>query len=191
MRAFDVATDDPILATMPGRYANALFELASEANKIDEVEGHLQNIGALLDESEDFRRLVRSPVFSAEEQERAVGAVLDQAGIGGLTGNFFRLIAKNRRLFAAPDMISAFMSLASQARGEVMAEVTSAHPLSDNQRSELQSTLKASIGKDVKLDARVDPSLLGGLIVKVGSRMIDTSLRTKLSQLKVGLTTAN
>ena len=191
MRAFDVATDDPILATMPGRYANALFELASETNQVAEVEGHLNAIQSLLDESEDFRRLVKSPVFSAEEQERAIGAILEKASISGLTGNFFRLIARNRRLFAAPEMIKAFKTLASQARGEVLAEVASAHPLTDDQRSELEASLKASIGKDIILDTRVDPSLLGGLIVKVGSRMIDTSLRTKLSQLKVGLQTAN
>ena len=191
MRAFDVANDDPILATMPGRYANALFELAHEGGQLAEVESHLTQIQSLYDESADFRRLVKSPVFSAEEQERAIGAVLDQAGVGGLTGNFFRLIARNHRLFAAPEMIKAFKSLASQARGEVMAEVASAHPLNDAQRAELVSTLKAAIGKDVILNTSVDPSLLGGLIVKVGSRMIDTSLRTKLSQLKVGLTTAN
>lgn len=172
---------------MPGRYANALFELAKEEGKIAQVETDLTNIQSLLDMSSDLRRMVASPVFSAEDQQRAVAAVLDKAGIGGLTANFVKLIARNRRLFAAPAMIRAFKALAAEARGEVTAEVTSATALSEEQVTNLKSTLKASVGKDVQLDTRVDPSILGGLIVKIGSRMVDSSLRTKLQSMRIGL----
>ncbi len=141
----------------------------------------------MLDESADFRRLVASPVFSAEDQERAVGAIADKAGIGGLTGNFLRLVAKNRRLFALPGIITAFHAMAARARGEVTAEVASAHPLSDAQVAALKTALKEKLGKDVTLQARVNPALLGGLVVKVGSRMIDTSLRARLMNVKTQL----
>ena len=115
---------------------------------------------------------------------------MEKAGVGGLAANFFRLLASNRRLFAAADMIKGFKALAAQARGEVSAEVTSAAALSDAQVTELKKTLKDSVGKDVTLNTRVDPSLLGGLVVKVGSRMIDSSLKTKLQNLKVVLSGA-
>lgn len=182
-----MAADDPIMASMAGRYASALFELASEENKLADVERDLVTVQGLLDMSEDLRRAVRSPVFSAEEQGRAIGAVLEKAGIGALTLNFFKLLAKNRRLFAAPDMIKAFRTLAARSRGEVAAEVASAVTLSDEHVALLKETLKATVGKDVTLSTKVDPGLLGGLIVKIGSRMIDSSLRTKLASLKVAL----
>lgn len=180
-----MATDDPIMAGMAGRYASALFELAGEQRQIPDVENNLLKFRELLDGSTDLQRLVRSPVFSADDQLKALSAVLDRAGIGGLAANFLRLIARNRRLFAVPDMIKAFRALAARARGEVEAEVTSAFPLRDAQVQALKDTLKASAGNNVQLNMRVDPSLLGGLIVKLGSRMIDSSLRTKLNTLKV------
>jgi F-type H+-transporting ATPase subunit delta len=186
-RAFDVATDDPIMASVPGRYASALFELAKEQGQLPAVEQDLVNFQALLDQSEDLTRMVRSPVIDADEQRRALAAVLDKAGIGGLVANFFQLITKNRRLFAVADMIRAFRALAARERGEVTAEVASAHPLTDAHVAELKETLRASVGKDVQLVTRVDASLLGGLIVKIGSRMIDNSLRTKLLGLKVAM----
>ena len=172
------------MAGVAGRYASALFELASESKQVGEIEAELGKFESLLDMSEDLRRMVRSPVFSAEEQTRAIAAVLDKAGIGGLTANFFKLIASNRRLFAVGDMIKAFRALSAKARGEVTAEVTSAIALNDAQIATLKDTLKASVGKDVLLATRVDPSLLGGLVVKIGSRMIDSSLRTKLTSLE-------
>lgn len=172
---------------MPGRYAMALYELADEANAIDEVEADLDGFDRLLDESSDLMRLVRSPVFSADEQVRALGAILDQAGAGRLAANFIKLVARNRRLFAISDMIIAYRTLVAQARGEVTAEVVSAHELTEQQVEGLKAELKAAQGRDVKLTRRVDPSLLGGLIVKVGSRMIDDSLRTKLNMLKTAM----
>lgn len=176
-----------MMASMAGRYAAALFELAKDQQQLDQVAGDVQSFGRMLGESEELRRLVRSPVFSAEEQARALGALLDKAQIGGLTANFFKLIARNRRLFAAADMIKGFRALLARERGEVDADVTSAHPLSADQMQQLSDSLKAQVGKDVKITTRVDPNLLGGLIVKVGSKMIDSSLRTKLDSLKVAM----
>ena len=182
-----MATDEPIMASMAGRYASALFELASEQGQLSEVEQNLVMFQQLLDMSEDLRRLVRSPVFSADEQGRALAVILDKAGLDGFAANFFKLIARNRRLFAAPDMIKAFRALAARARGEVEAEVVSALPLNDAQMSALNETLKASVRKQVQITSRVDPSILGGLVVKIGSRMLDSSLRTKLNSLKIAM----
>lgn len=172
---------------MPGRYATALFELAEAGKTFDEVDQDLGRFGEMMDSSEELVRLVRSPVFSADEQGRAVGAVLDKAEIGGLTGNFIKLVARNRRLFAIRDMIKAYRALLAEHRGEVTAEVTSAEKLSDAQLDALKAKLKSSIGRDVKVDTRIDASLLGGLVVKVGSRMVDSSLRTKLQSLKIAM----
>jgi F-type H+-transporting ATPase subunit delta len=169
------------------RYANALFELALESEALESVDADLKRFAALVNESDDLRRLVRSPVFPADEQLRAISAVLDKAEIGGLAGNLIRLAAKNRRLFAVPDMVTAFGVLLARHRGEVSAVVTSAEPLSESHVSELKAAIKASLGKDVTLDTRVDASLIGGLIVRVGSRMIDGSLKTKLNSLKLAM----
>ena len=183
-----MATDEPMMASVAGRYASALFELATEQKQIAEVEGNLNRFQAMLDGSPDLQRLVRSPVFSADEQLKAITAILVKAGVGGLAGNFLQLIARNRRLFAAPDMIKSFRSLAAKGRGEVEAEVTSAHALTPAQLTALQDTLRASVGgKQIKVHTRVDPALLGGLVVKMGSRMVDSSLRTKLASLKTRL----
>jgi F-type H+-transporting ATPase subunit delta len=170
-----------------GRYASALFELAREQNELDKVDRDLGKFQAMLDQSPDLARLVKSPAFAAEEQERALGAVMDWASIGATTGNFLKVVTRNRRLFAAEDMIKGFRQQLALHRGEMTAEVQSATPLSNEQLAALKATLKASYGKDVRLDAKVDPSLLGGLVVKVGSRMFDSSLRTKLMNLKVVL----
>lgn len=183
-----MATDEPIMASVAGRYASALFELANEQKNVAEVEAGLDQFQKMIDGSTDLQRLVRSPVFSADEQVKAVGAILAKSGIGGLAGNFLQLIARNRRLFAVTDMIKSFQALAAKGRGEVAAEVTSAHPLTPAQLTALTDTLRASVGgKQVKVRSSVDPSLLGGLVVKMGSRMVDSSLRTKLASLKTRL----
>jgi F-type H+-transporting ATPase subunit delta len=186
-RAFDVATDNPVTAGVAGRYASALFELASEQNQLDEVDRDLGKFQALLDQSGDLSRLVKSPAFAAEEQERALGAVMDWAAIGATTGNFLKVVTRNRRLFAAEDMITTFRALLARHRGEVAAEVSSAVALTEEQLAALRDKLKSAHGKDVRLNAKVDPSLLGGLVVKIGSRMFDSSLKTKLMNLKVVL----
>lgn len=182
-----MATDDPMMASVAGRYAAALFDLANDEKKVAEVEGDLAKFQDLLDMSSDLTSLVRSPLYSSDEQSAAIEQLASKAGIGSLTTNFLKLIAKNRRLFAVSDMIKAFRALVARSRDEVTAEVTSAVALSDEQVAELKSTLKASVGKDVQLATRVDPGLLGGLIVKIGSRMVDSSLRTKLTNLRLGL----
>ncbi|MCV0394606.1 MAG: F0F1 ATP synthase subunit delta [Rhizobiaceae bacterium] len=169
------------------RYAGSLFDLAKEDGSIPTVESDLGRFEALIDGSEDMRRLIESPVFSADEQFRAVSAIVDKAGIKGLTGNFLRVVAKNRRIFAVPAMIRAFRRIAAADRGEVSAEVVSAHALSAQQEKELAATLKDVAGKDVVIALTVDPSLLGGMIVRMGSRQIDTSLKTKLDSLKLAL----
>jgi F-type H+-transporting ATPase subunit delta len=186
-RAFEVATDNQMTSGVSGRYASALFELAREQNELDKVDQDLGKFQAMLDGSSELSRLVKSPAFAAEEQERALGAVMDWAAIGATTGNFLKVVTRNRRLFAAEDMIKGFRQQLALHRGEMVAEVQSATPLNDAQLAALKSTLKASYGKDVRLNAKVDPLLLGGLVVKVGSRMFDSSLRTKLMNLKVVL----
>jgi len=174
-----------MMASMAGRYAAALFELSKEQGQLDPVERDLATLARMFDESADLRRLVLSPVIPADEQAKALSALLAEAGIGGLGANFVKLIVRNRRLFALKDMIKAFRWLLARERGEVSAEVASAHPLTPEQMQALADTLRGSIGKNVRIDTRVDPSLLGGLVVKVGSRMIDGSLKTKLNNLKV------
>jgi F-type H+-transporting ATPase subunit delta len=177
-----------MMATVAGRYAAALFDLADEQRQLREIEQDVLSLQTMLNESEDLRRLVRSPVLSADDQSRAIAAVAGKASLGPLTINFLKLVARNRRLFVLQDMIKNFRLLAARHRGEVTADVISAHPLSDTQITALKDTLRASIGgKDVQVNSRVDPNLLGGLIVKVGSRMIDSSLRTRLNNLKIAM----
>ena len=158
-----------MMASMAGRYAAALFELAKEQKQLDQVERDVAAFLAMLEVSADLVRLVRSPVISAQAQARALEAILARAGISGFTGNFLKLIVRNRRLFAVADMLKAFQSLLARERGEVSADVASAHALSPEQMQVLSDSLKTSIGKNVQIRTRVDPNLLGGLIVKVGS----------------------
>lgn len=182
-----MAQSGSIISGVAGRYAHSLFELAREQNALKPVEADLGRFEDLLEGSADLRRLVESPVFSADEQLGAIDAVLTRAGIGGLVGNFLRVVAKNRRLFAVPAMIRAFREIAAEARGEATAEITSAHELTAAQKADLKATLKTVAGKDVTVKVTVDPSILGGLVVKMGSRQIDTSLKTKLNSLKLAL----
>lgn len=182
-----MAADGSTTASVHGRYASALYDLANEQGQVAEIENQLTAFEGLLNESKDLTRMIKSPVFAADDQARALKAVLDKAGITGTTANFLGLLAGNRRLFALPEMIKSFRALAADGRGEVTAEVTSAVALTEEQTTALAETLRKSVGKSVVLDTKVDPDILGGLIVKLGSRMVDSSLRTKLNNMKVGL----
>jgi F-type H+-transporting ATPase subunit delta len=169
---------------MAGRYATALFDLARETNAIDPVKADLDRFDAMVVDSADLRRLVRSPVFSAADRLQGLSAVLDRAGIGGLAAKFLKLVTSNRRLFAVRDMIKAYRALVARAKGEATAEVTVAEPLNDEHLAALRDALKAASGKDIDLDIKIDPAIIGGLVVKLGSRMVDSSLRTKLHAIK-------
>jgi F-type H+-transporting ATPase subunit delta len=169
---------------MAGRYATALFELSLESKAVDQVQSDLAAFDALIASSPDLARLVRSPVFSADEQGKALGALLDKGGVTGIAANFLRVITANRRLFAVSEIIRGFNALVARHRGEVTAEVTVADKLSDARMDEIRAALKQITGKDVRIDVTVDPSIIGGLKVKVGSRMVDASLRTKLNSIK-------
>ena len=183
-----MAGEDPIISGMAGRYANALFELAFENKAVDSVRDHLDKFDALIADSSDLSRLVRSPVFGADEQLKALAAILDKAGIDGLAANFLRVITANRRLFAVRDMIRSYRALGARQKGEVSAQVTVAETLSDKNLDALKSALKSVTGgKEVDLDIKTEPAIIGGLIVKVGSRMIDSSLRTKLNAIKFAM----
>jgi F-type H+-transporting ATPase subunit delta len=171
---------------MAGRYASALFELALEEKALDSVKADLEKFDALLAASPDLERLVRSPVFTSEEQAKAITAVLAKSGIGGLAANFIRLVASNRRLFAVRDVVRGYRALVARHRGEVTAQVTVAEKMSDKNLEALKDALKSkTAGKDIDLDVKIDPSIIGGLIVKVGSQMVDSSLRTKLNSIKL------
>jgi len=172
-----------IQASLSGRYATALFELARDAKQIDTVSASLGKLKATLSESDDFRRLVTSPLVSREDAVRAIDATSTTLTLDDLTKKFVGVLATNRRLGQLNAVIRAFNLLASAHKGETTAIVTSAHPLDDDQIAALKSKLKAELMRDVALDLNVDPSILGGLIVKVGSRQVDSSIRTKLNTL--------
>jgi F-type H+-transporting ATPase subunit delta len=172
------------VSTVAGRYATALFELVGEADAIDAVKADLDRFDALIAENPDLNRMVRSPVFSTEEQLQALSSVLERAAIGGVAAKFLKLVTSNRRLFAVRDMIKAYRKLAALYKGQATAEVTVAETLKDEHVEALRLALKAVSGKNVDLDIKVDPAIIGGLVVKLGSRMIDTSLRTKLNAIK-------
>ena len=182
-----MAGETTLVAGMAGRYATALFELAREENKLEETEQALIRLSASLDESEDLARLVRSPIFSADEQSTALAEISKQAGMPTLAANFLQLLVKNRRLFALRDIIAGFRKLAADHRGELTADVTSAVSLNEAQSDELKATLKAKTGKSITLIEKVDPAILGGLVVKIGSRMVDSSIRTRLNNLKYAM----
>jgi F-type H+-transporting ATPase subunit delta len=169
---------------MAGRYATALFELALEEHALDTVRADLERFDALVAESADLLRLLRSPVFTADEQTKALSAVLEQAGIGGLSAQFLKAVIANRRLFATRDMIRGFRKLVAAHKGETQASVTVAERPSEAHLAAIKDALKAVTRKDVQIEVKVDPSIIGGLIVNLGSRMVDTSLRTKLNAIK-------
>ncbi|MDP6787292.1 MAG: F0F1 ATP synthase subunit delta [Rhodospirillales bacterium] len=172
---------------LAGRYAAALFELAEADKGLDRVVEDLGRLGAMIGSSDDLTRLVRSPVISRDDQTRGMTAIMEKAGMDALTQRFVGMVARNRRLFALTDMIAAFLALVAQRRGEVTADVTSAVELTDGEHKSLVAALKKAIGTKVAVSAQVDETLLGGLIVKVGSRMIDSSLSTKLQQLRLAM----
>jgi F-type H+-transporting ATPase subunit delta len=180
-----VAKQETLVSGMAGRYAQALFALAQETSATEEVAGDLATFASFLNESEDLRRFVKSPVFSAEEQVKALGALLDRAGIAGVAAKFLKLVATKRRLFAVSDMIRDFNVLHDNARGLSRAAVTVAEPLRPEHVEALKNALaNISGGKTVEVDIKVDPTIIGGLIVQLGSRMVDGSLKTKLNLIR-------
>ena len=182
-----LAEQTSVVTQIARPYAAALFDLSKSEGSVDAVEAGLVDLQRLSAESEDFRRFLRSPVISAEHKFAAADAILSKANAAPTVANFVKVVARNGRLFALPAIIMAFRELAAGERGEVNADVTSATPLSDAQRASLTDTLKRKIGKTVTLTEHVDPSLIGGLQVKVGSRMIDSSLKSKLTAIKIAM----
>ena len=174
-------------AGLADRYATALFELALEQSALEEIERDLDAIRALIAGSDDLRRVVRSLTLSRTEQGKALDAVLERLGANRYVRNFVALLARNRRVFLLDDMIKAFQAKLAAHRGEVSAEVTSAVPLKPAHLSAVKEALRAIVGRDVALESRVDPALIGGLTVRVGSRMLDNSIRTKLQNLELAM----
>ncbi len=172
---------------LAGRYASALFELADDRDALDTVAGNLRDLQTLLGESADLRRLIRSPVLSRDDQGRAVLAVAERAGFHELARQFLGLLAQKRRLFVLPEIVNAYLAMLAHHKGEVSAELVSAVPLSEAQQAAVQQQLSAAMGQTVTLATAVDPGLLGGLVVRVGSRMIDASLRTQLQRLELAM----
>ena len=172
-----------IQASLSGRYATALFELARDANAIDTVEASLAAVRQALTDSDDFRTLTTSPVIGRKAATAAIAAVAKLLKLDTTTANFLGVLADNRRLAELPAIIRAFRTLAASHRGETTAEVVSAHALTDDQVDALKQGLRQRIGRDVTVDLSVDPSLLGGLVVKIGSQMIDSSIKTRLNTL--------
>jgi F-type H+-transporting ATPase subunit delta len=172
-----------IQASLSGRYALALFELARDGKSLDTVSESLGAIKSALAESPDFKALVFSPLIGREAAAKTVAAVAASMGLDKLTSNFLGVLAQNRRLAQLPAIIRNYETLLSNHRGEARAEIVSAHPLSKTQITALQKNLRARVGRDVAVDAKVDPAILGGLVVKIGSQMIDSSIRTRLNTL--------
>jgi F-type H+-transporting ATPase subunit delta len=181
------SNEGPLLSGVALRYATALFDLAREANAADAVAGDLGRFNEMIQGSEDLQRLIRNPIFTAEEQSDAIAALLDRAGISGLAGNFIRLVAAKRRLFALPDMIRAYGDLVADAKGIVRAQVILAEEPSDTVMNEIKAALRDVAKADVSVNVKIDPSLIGGLIVKMGSRMVDASVRTKLNSIRLAM----
>jgi len=182
-----VSSQTSYAAGLSGRYATALFDLAATADQLDQVAGDLKALGVMLSESDDLVRLIRSPVLTRGEQGSAVTALAVKAGFSDLTRRFLGVLAENRRLFALGDVISSYLLLLADRRGETTAEVTSAKPLSQSQLQAVTDALKSVVGTKVAVETRVDSGLLGGLVVMMGSKMIDSSLRTKLQQLRLSM----
>jgi F-type H+-transporting ATPase subunit delta len=182
-----VASEGTGVSELAARYSSALFELADENQALDTVAGDLTTLKTLLAESADLRRLVGSPVISRADQGRAMAAVVEALSLGDLAKRFVGLVAANRRLFKLQSMIDGYMGLLAKRRGESTAKITVARPLSDAQLESVADALRTSVGKQVTLDVSVDPALMGGMIVRYGSRMIDTSVRTKLDKLQLAM----
>jgi|SRR5579864_2615387 F-type H+-transporting ATPase subunit delta len=175
---------DRIVFGMPGRYATALYDLAVEREIVDEVQADLERFAALVAGTDDLKRLVRSPRWTAEQKGKALAALLNRAAIDGVAGTFLKVVTSNRRLFAISDMIEAFERLVAYHRGDVIAEVTFAEVPKEAHVAAVEEALREVAAKNVKVAVKIDPSIIGGLVVKLGSRMVDTSLRTKLNALR-------
>lgn len=182
-----VETTGGIQASLSGRYAVALFDLARDSSSLDTVAASLAGIKAAISESADFKGLINNPVLSRDAAGKTIAAVASSMGTDALTKNFLGVLAQNRRLSQLPAIIRAYETLLSNHKGEVRAEVTSAHPLDAGQVAALQQNLRTRIGREVALDAKVDPAILGGLVVKIGSQMIDSSIRTRLNSLALAM----
>jgi F-type H+-transporting ATPase subunit delta len=182
-----LAAESTGISGLAERYAAALFELADERHALDEVAGDLRELRAMLAASPDLGRLVRSPVLSRAEQGKAMAALAENAKLSKLTADFIAIVARNRRLFAVPAMITTYLQKLADRRGEVTAEITAAQPLSEAQQGALIEQLRRAVGSRVAIDMRVDPSLLGGMIVKIGSRMVDGSLKGQLQRLQLSM----
>ena len=175
------------VSIIANRYATALFELADDQSRLDEVAADLTRLVSSIDVSQDLQRLVRSPILNRKDQGKAMTSVLEAMEVGELTKNFVGLIAQNRRLFALTDMVKGFLDELARRRGEATAEVTAARSLSESQVAALQESLQRSLGGKVSISHEVDPTLIGGMVVKVGSRMVDTSLRTQLNKIQIAM----
>ena len=182
-----MASDTTGVTGLAGRYASALFELAEEQNALDQVAGDVRALAALIDDSDELARMVRSPVISRSAQAAAMDTILTRVGANELTRKFVGLTSANRRLFAIMDIISGYLMIVAGRRGELTAEITSAQPLNDQQTQDLLDVLSRTVGGSVSLNTKIDPDLLGGLIVKIGSRMVDSSLNTKLQRLRLAM----
>jgi F-type H+-transporting ATPase subunit delta len=175
------------MSGIAGRYALAVFELALEEKSLEAVERDFAALKTMILQSADLARFVRAPVFSRSEQAKGMTAILDEMEAAPLTKRFVLLLAAKRRLFLLLDAMRDFDALLARQRGEIDAEVASARPLDDGETAELKRVLKSKFGREPQLAARVDPTLLGGLVVKVGSRMIDSSLRAKLKGIRAAM----
>ncbi len=182
-----MASETSLASGLAGRYATALYELADEAKQLDAVAADLAQLKAMIEQSADLRRFVSSPLVSREQQAKAMDALVAQAGLGDLTRRFIGTVAGNRRLFVLPSIVSAFMRMLAERRGELTAEVTSAKPLSTQQVEAVNGALRTAVGRKVTMDLKVDPRLLGGLKVKVGSRLVDASVASKLQRLQLAM----
>jgi len=182
-----LASDTTGVSGLAARYAAALFDLADERRILDEVAADLRQLREMVQASADLLRLIRSPILSRDEQSKGIGALAEHAGLSRLVRDFLAVVARNRRLFAVPAMIEAFLAELAARRGEVTAEVTAAQALSEAQLAALNEQLRRSIGSRVSVDVRVDPGLIGGLVVKLGSRMVDGSIKSKLQRLQLAM----
>lgn len=184
---FSLASEATGVSGLAERYAAALFDLADERRILDGVASDLRQLRAMLQASSDLTRLIRSPVLSRDQQGAAMAVVAERAELSPLVRDFLAVVARNRRLFAVPAMIEAFLTKLAARRGEVNAQVTAAQPLTEAQIAALNEQLRRSIGSRVSVDVQVDPGLIGGMIVKVGSRMVDGSVRSKLQRLQIAM----
>ncbi len=182
-----MASGQTVTSSLSGRYATALFELAQARGAIDLVAADLADLAEMIGKSEELCHLIHSPLFSRDDQRKALSALSEKAGLSEIVSNALGVIAENRRLFALEDVIRAYRTLVSEHKGEVEAIVTSAETLSAEQRDALEAALRKTIGSTVTVTTDVDPDLLGGMIVRVGSRMVDSSLRTKLQRLQLAM----